>query len=95
MHIANRGEIVCRVIKTASRTGIWTVAVHSDTDTCAPFVQMTDGRAHIGPLGGFAVLPDGRMIVIRDKERSPARSRLMAITLPRPAKSMAVWRPSS
>jgi len=40
--IANRGEIGCRVIKTARRMGIATVAVYSDADARAPFVQMAD-----------------------------------------------------
>ena len=47
--IANRGEIACRVIKTARRMGIATVAVHSDADARAPFVQMADEAVHIGP----------------------------------------------
>ena len=40
--IANRGEIACRVIKTAQRMGIATVAVYSDADARAPFVRMAD-----------------------------------------------------
>ncbi|PKP88178.1 MAG: acetyl/propionyl-CoA carboxylase subunit alpha [Alphaproteobacteria bacterium HGW-Alphaproteobacteria-17] len=47
--IANRGEIACRVIKTARRIGIATVAVYSDADARAPFVQMADEAVHIGP----------------------------------------------
>lgn len=47
--IANRGEIACRVIKTARRMGIRTVAVYADADARAPFVQMADEAVHIGP----------------------------------------------
>ena len=47
--IANRGEIACRIIKTARRMGIETVAVYSDADARAPFVQMADEAVHIGP----------------------------------------------
>jgi len=47
--IANRGEIACRVMKTARRMGIATVAVHSDADANAPHVQMADEAVHIGP----------------------------------------------
>ncbi len=46
--IANRGEIACRVIKTARRMGIKTVAVYSDADARAPFVRMADEAVHIG-----------------------------------------------
>jgi propionyl-CoA carboxylase alpha chain len=47
--IANRGEIACRVIKTAKRMGIATVAVYSDADRDALHVQMADEAVHIGP----------------------------------------------
>lgn len=47
--IANRGEIAGRVIKTARRMGIETVAVYSDADARAPFVRMADEAVHIGP----------------------------------------------
>jgi propionyl-CoA carboxylase alpha chain len=47
--IANRGEIACRIIKTARRMGIATVAVYSDADARAPFVRMADEAVHIGP----------------------------------------------
>ncbi|MDX2258840.1 MAG: acetyl/propionyl/methylcrotonyl-CoA carboxylase subunit alpha [Hyphomicrobiaceae bacterium] len=47
--IANRGEIACRVIKTARRMGIATVAVYSDADRHALHVEMADEAVHIGP----------------------------------------------
>ncbi len=47
--IANRGEIACRVIKTARRMGIATVAVFSDADARALHVEMADEKVHIGP----------------------------------------------
>ncbi|SDZ52718.1 biotin carboxyl carrier protein /biotin carboxylase [Jannaschia faecimaris] len=47
--IANRGEIACRVIKTAQRMGIKTVAVYSDADRNALHVNMADEAVHIGP----------------------------------------------
>ncbi|WP_439544421.1 acetyl-CoA carboxylase biotin carboxylase subunit [Hyphomicrobium sp.] len=47
--IANRGEIACRVIKTARKMGIKTVAVYSDADREALHVEMADEAVHIGP----------------------------------------------
>ncbi|MGH6855982.1 MAG: biotin carboxylase N-terminal domain-containing protein, partial [Aestuariivirga sp.] len=47
--IANRGEIACRVIKTARRMGIATVAVYSDADARALHVEMADEKVNIGP----------------------------------------------
>ena len=47
--IANRGEIACRVIKTARRMGIATVAVYSDADRNARHVALADEAVHIGP----------------------------------------------
>jgi propionyl-CoA carboxylase alpha chain len=47
--IANRGEIACRVIKTAKKMGIATVAVYSDADRDAVHVEMADEAVHIGP----------------------------------------------
>ncbi len=47
--IANRGEIACRVIKTARKMGIKTVAVYSDADRNALHVKMADEAVHIGP----------------------------------------------
>ncbi len=47
--IANRGEIACRVIKSARAMGIRTVAVYSDADAHALHVRMADEAVHIGP----------------------------------------------
>jgi 3-methylcrotonyl-CoA carboxylase alpha subunit len=47
--IANRGEIACRIIRTARRMGIRTVAVFSDADAKALHVRMADEAVHIGP----------------------------------------------
>src|SRR5258706_15275050 len=47
--IANRGEIACRVIKTARKMGIATVAVFSEADARALHVEMADEKVAIGP----------------------------------------------
>ena len=59
--IANRGEIACRIIKTARRMGIATVAVYSDADARAPFVVLADEAVHIGPS------PAAQSYLIADK----------------------------
>jgi 3-methylcrotonyl-CoA carboxylase alpha subunit len=47
--IANRGEIACRIIRTARRLGMRTIAVHSEADAKALFVEMADEAHPIGP----------------------------------------------
>ncbi|MFT5445911.1 MAG: 3-methylcrotonyl-CoA carboxylase alpha subunit [Gammaproteobacteria bacterium] len=47
--IANRGEIACRIILTAQRMGIRTIAVYSDADAQARHVRLADHAVHIGP----------------------------------------------
>ena len=58
--IANRGEIACRVIRTAKRMGVATVAVYSDADANALHVTMADEAVHIGaaPVRESYLLPD-------------------------------------
>src|SRR6218665_1047701 len=47
--IANRGEIACRIIATARKMGIRSVAVYSDADKQAHHTKLADEAAHIGP----------------------------------------------
>ena len=47
--IANRGEIACRIIRTAQRMGIATVAIHSEADEAALHVEMADEAVAVGP----------------------------------------------
>ena len=61
--IANRGEIACRIIRTARRLGIATVAVHSDADARALHVREADEAVHIGPApAGESYLSIERMV---------------------------------
>lgn len=46
--IANRGEIACRIIRTAKAMGLQTIAVYSDADAQAPFVKLADQAVYIG-----------------------------------------------
>ena len=59
--IANRGEIACRVIKTAKKLGIETVAVYSDADKDALHVEMADEAIHVGPP------PANQSYIVMDK----------------------------
>ena len=59
--IANRGEIACRVIKSAQKMGIKTVAVYSDADRNALHVRMADEAVHIGPA------PANQSYIVIDK----------------------------
>ena len=58
--IANRGEIACRVIRTAKQLGYRTIAVYSDADAAAPHVQLADEAVRIGPgpVGESYLLPE-------------------------------------
>jgi propionyl-CoA carboxylase alpha chain len=66
--IANRGEIACRVIKTARQMGIATVAVYSDADREALHVEMADEAVHIGPAPASESYLVGEKIIAACKE---------------------------
>ncbi|WP_209425353.1 acetyl/propionyl/methylcrotonyl-CoA carboxylase subunit alpha [Pararhodobacter sp. SW119] len=65
--IANRGEIACRVIKSARQMGIKTVAIYSDADRHALHVRMADEAVHIGPA------PANQSYIVIDKVMDAVR----------------------
>ena len=65
--IANRGEIACRIIRTARRLGILTVAVHSDADRDALHVDMADEAVPIGPAAATQSYLDMAKIIAAAK----------------------------
>jgi len=65
--IANRGEIACRVIRTAKRMGVRTVAVYSDADAGALHVEMADEAVRIGPPPARESYLDGAAILAAAK----------------------------
>ena len=71
--IANRGEIACRIIRTARRMGIATVAIYSDADARAVHVEMADEAVHIGgsPVGE-SYLRDDRIVAAAINSRAEA-----------------------
>lgn len=61
--IANRGEIACRIIKTAKKMGIATVAVYSDADVNALHVKMADESVRLGPAASRESYLKGELII--------------------------------
>src|SRR3982751_3059661 len=66
--IANRGEIACRVIRTAKKMGIETVAVYSDADARAPHVMMADEAVRLGPPAASESYLKAELILLACKE---------------------------
>ena len=66
--IANRGEIACRIMCTARRMGIATVAVYSDADAGTPHVMMADEAVHIGGAASADSYLRGERIIAAAKE---------------------------
>jgi propionyl-CoA carboxylase alpha chain len=66
--IANRGEIACRVIRTAKKMGIATVAVYSDADARAPHVRMADEAVRLGPPPAAESYLNADLIILACKE---------------------------
>ena len=72
--IANRGEIACRIIKTANKMGIKTVAVYSEADKYSDFVNMVDESYFIGPSA-----PNESYLVIKKIIETAKKSKSDAI----------------
>ncbi|MBX9814416.1 MAG: ATP-grasp domain-containing protein, partial [Sphingomonas sp.] len=66
--IANRGEIACRVIRTARRMGLKTVAVYSDADARSPHVLMADESVRLGPAPAAESYLKAELILLAAKE---------------------------
>ena len=66
--IANRGEIACRIIRTAREMGIATVAVYSDADAKALHVRSADEAVHIGPSPAAESYLVGEKIIAAAKQ---------------------------
>ncbi|WNO52918.1 acetyl/propionyl/methylcrotonyl-CoA carboxylase subunit alpha [Stakelama saccharophila] len=66
--IANRGEIACRIIRTARALGIHTVAVYSDADAHAMHVRDADEAVHIGPSAAAESYLVGERVIAAAKE---------------------------
>jgi propionyl-CoA carboxylase alpha chain len=66
--IANRGEIACRVIRTARKMGIATVAVYSDADARAPHVKLADEAVRLGPPPASESYLRSDLIILACKE---------------------------
>jgi len=66
--VANRGEIACRVMRTAKRMGIATVAVYSDADARSPHVLMADESVRLGPAPAAESYLKAELILFAAKE---------------------------
>ncbi len=71
--IANRGEIACRIIRTAKQLGLHTIAVYSDADAQAPHVKLADESIRLGPAEAKSSYLDiGRVLEAADSTRADA-----------------------
>ena len=66
--VANRGEIACRIMQTADRLGVATVAIYSDSDADALHVRMACEKIHIGPSAVSESYLQGKKILDAAKE---------------------------
>ncbi|HEX5740471.1 MAG TPA: biotin carboxylase N-terminal domain-containing protein [Pilimelia sp.] len=70
--VANRGEIARRVIRTAKRLGVRTIAVHSEADTALPFVAEADEAVCVGPANPAESYRDAEAILAAAKRTNAA-----------------------
>ena len=77
--IANRGEIARRIIRTARRMGIRTIAVYSDADAAMPFVREADQAVRIGPAPARESYLDAARILAAAQRYGRARRSIPAM----------------
>ena len=90
--IANRGEIARRIIRTARRMGVRTVAVYSDADADMPFVREADQAIRIGPAPARESYLDGVKILAAAKAAGARRSIPVMAFCPKMRSSRKRWK---
>jgi propionyl-CoA carboxylase alpha chain len=90
--IANRGEIACRVIKSARAMGIATVAVYSDADRDAVHVAMADEAVHIGPPPANQSYLIAEKIIEACKQTGAEASTRVTVSCPSGPRSARLWK---
>ena len=93
--IANRGEIACRIMRTAKAIGLKTVAVFSDADANTPHVKMADQAVNIGPAPVGESYLDAKKILDAAKSTGAQAIHCLLYTSPSPRDRTRSRMPSS